>query len=48
MLKFCINCGKEFEGTGDVCQECQTIPSVEKPSSVGTLLTKVKEKASPN
>lgn len=47
MLKFCINCGKEFEGTGDVCQECQTITSDEKPSPVGTLLTKIKEKASP-
>lgn len=47
MLKFCIHCGKEFEGSGDVCQECQTITTAEKPSPVGTLLTKIKEKASP-
>ena len=47
MLKFCINCGKEFEGTGDVCQECLTIPPLEKPSPVGTLLTRFKEKATP-
>ena len=47
MLKFCIHCGKEFEGSGDVCQECQTVTIAEKPSPVGTLLTKIKEKASP-
>ena len=23
-MKFCIHCGKEFEGNGDLCEQCQS------------------------
>lgn len=50
MIKFCIICGKEFEGNSEMCPECQasgaSVP-VDKSLKNNVLIAKITEKITP-